>query len=153
MKTQLLPPVFKKIAIIILVIAILSVLSERSELILDYFKNKHHISNQASSFILPGDYVRFTFYLDQAIPILLIISILLLVLSRNKVEDEWIRQKRLVSYKIAFFSVPVLTILFLKSDPSVIIFSNLILIGLIQIVSFLFLVKIQPRFIKYFDEK
>ena len=152
-KIQLLPPVFQKIAIAILMLTIVGVYLDYSGIVLSYFKTKNHISGQAASFKLPLSYINFTFYFSQAIPILLIVSVLFLVLSRQKIEDEWIRQKRLISYKISFFSVPVLTLLFLRFDPSVLIFSNLILTGLIQILSFLFLVKIQPRFIKLFDEK
>ncbi len=152
-KLQLLPSVFQKVAIAILVLTVAGVYLDYTGTVLSYFKTKNHISERLTSFVLPKDYVQFTFYFNQAIPVLLIICVLLLILSRQKIEDEWIREKRLVSYKIAFFSVPVLTLLFLRFDSTVLIFSNLILTGLIQVVSFLFLVKIQPRFIRLLDEK
>jgi hypothetical protein len=147
MKIQLLPSVFRKIAVLILAITVLGVLAEHNGVFLNYFKAKHPIDNRAPSFMLPTDYVQFTFVFDQLIPALLVVVVLLLVTSRQKIEDEWIKQKRLVSYKIAFFSLPVLTLLFMKLDPSVIVLSNLVLIGTIQILSFLFMVKIQPHFI------
>lgn len=152
-KIQLLPYAFQKVALTILALTVICVYLEFSGIILNYFKFKHSISSQAKSFILPGDYVHFTFILDQIIPLTIIISIFLLIICRQKIEDEWIKQKRLISYKIAFFSVPVFTFYCIKVNPDAIILSSLILPGLIQIVSFLFLVKVQPRFIKFFNEK
>lgn len=150
MQTHLLPPVFRKIAFAVLGLAAVALFLELSGLILAYYKAINNIPANAASFILPGDYVHFNNQFVQVIPMLLIIGVLLLAASRQAFEDEWIAQKRLVSYKIAFFSTPALTIIFLilRVDAVALVLSNLILAGLIQVITFFFLVKIQPRFIK-----
>jgi hypothetical protein len=125
----------------------------QNNIVLNYFKRINHINTKDASFTLPIDYINFEHWMIQAIAALIIIATIVLALSRQKIEDEWIKHKRLISYKIAFFSVPISTVLFLKLDPSYLVLSNLLLVTLVQIVSFQFLIKLQPRFIRSFDEK
>ena len=82
----------------------------------------------------------------------MIVALIFIVLSKQRIEDEWIKQKRLVAYKVAFLCGPVLTVLFLRLNYELIVTINLVLLWVIQYVVFIYLVKVQPYIFQKLDE-
>jgi uncharacterized membrane protein len=153
MKAIQFPFYFKTVGVIMLVLAVATIFLDRTGVLLNYYSGGHQGSNSLkASYVLPSNYVRTSFYIYQFVAVLIVAALIIIVLSKQKVEDEWIKQKRLVSYKAAFLCIPVLTILFLKYDYELIAALNLVLLWIIQYVVFVYLIKVQPYLFQKVDE-
>lgn len=104
MRATQLPYQFKTLGVLLLVLAALIILLDHTGFILSYYQGSHQFGKTVGgAYLLPADYVRASFYIYQIVPVLTIASFMLIVFSKQKIEDEWIKQKRLIAYKIAFF--------------------------------------------------
>jgi len=153
MKIQQFPSYFKTVGVSMLLLASLMVFLDRTGFIIDYYLKVHQVNKSLNgSYVLPADYVKTSFYMYQFIVGLIIAAFVIIVFSKQKIEDEWIKQKRLIAYKTAFLCGPVLTILFLNINYELIVAINLVLMWIIQYVVFIYLIKVQPYLLQKLNE-
>jgi hypothetical protein len=153
MKIQQLPSQFKIVGIAMLVLATAIIFLDNTGYMLNYYKGLQPVTKSLNGvYILPANYIKATFYIYQFVPGLVMAALVIIVFSKQKVEDEWIKYKRLVAYKVAFFCGPIMTLLFLKFNYEMIVAINLLLLWIIQYSVFIYLVKVQPYLFQKLNE-
>jgi len=153
MKIYPFPSYFKTIGVVMLMLAAAILFLDHTGFVLNYYKGGQLINKSLNGeHALPPDYIKASFYIYQFLPGLIIAALVVIVLSKQKIEDEWIKQKQLVAYKAAFLCGPVLTVLFLKFNYELVVAVNLVLLWIIQYAVFIYLVKVQPYLFQKLDE-
>lgn len=136
-----------------LALAATMIFLDHAGFLLNYYNAEHKVNKSLNiAYELPAAYIKASFYTYEVAAGLIIAALVVIVFSKQKVEDEWIKQKRLVSYKAAFLCGPVLTILFLKFNYELLVAVNLVLLWIIQYAVFIYLIKVQPYLFQKFNE-